>query len=260
VTPVHDQDTVAALVERIVSGAHIPSRSRREDLRRELLAHFEDAGTSPDAVREALRRFGVEQAITDSLRSVYRWDYVFLYLAKITASIVASMAVALVIQVLVNLRVEVRNEVWRLAPGFSRATALSVAVVLGLVTVWEVGRQPFNRLRTAVGVAAYAAICAVGHLLFADSLSGLITATLLVAIGCVCSKLPFRPARLPLTLVAFAAALYAVHFTIRIAFGPMRALMAGAVLVVVWTATVLILTRLEHGFDRLFETPKNGAA
>jgi hypothetical protein len=131
---------------------------------------------------------------------------------------------------------------------------------LGLVTVWEVGRQPFNRFRTAAGVAAYAAVCVVGRLLFADSVSGLITPTLLVAIGCACSKLQFRPARLLPTFAAFAAALYAVHFTIHIAFGPTRALLAGAVLVAVWTSTVLILTRLEHVFINLFEAPKNGAA
>ena len=66
---------VESLIEKIVAGAHIPSRTQRDELRRELLAHFEDAGTTPETLRDALRRFGSEALITESLRRVYRWDY-----------------------------------------------------------------------------------------------------------------------------------------------------------------------------------------
>src|SRR5437660_7893010 len=154
-----DRDSVDALIDRIVAGSHIPGHAARDDLRRELRSHFEDAGTSPEATQQAVRRFGAESAVTESLRRVYRFDYAVFYLAKIAVSIVASVAAALVIEVLVNLRVELRSEAWRLAPGFSRAAGVSVAVVLGLVTAWEVGRPPFSRRRAAVALGAYAALC-----------------------------------------------------------------------------------------------------
>src|SRR5712692_751558 len=182
-----NDDSVAALIERIVAGAEIPSRAQRDDLRRELWTHFEEVGTSPAAVREAVGRFGAEASITGSLRHVYRWDYLWWYLTKIAASIVASIAAALLIQVVVNLRVELRADVWRLAPGFSRAAGLSVAVVLGLITAWEVARPPYSRLRAAAAISAYAAVCLVVWLVFATGIRAFITATMLVVIGYLCS-------------------------------------------------------------------------
>jgi hypothetical protein len=82
-----ERDAVASLIDRLVAAARIPSRAAREDLRRELSAHFEDAGSSPEAMRDALRRFGVESEVADSLRRVYRCDYLCLYFAKVAASI-----------------------------------------------------------------------------------------------------------------------------------------------------------------------------
>ena len=63
-----EDERVAAFIDRVVAGARIPSRAARDDLRRELWTHFEEAGTSADAVREAMRRFGAEAMITESLR------------------------------------------------------------------------------------------------------------------------------------------------------------------------------------------------
>jgi hypothetical protein len=248
VTPVRDQDTVGAFIERIVAGARIPSPSERAELRRELRTHFEEAGTSPEAEDLAVRRFGGEALVTESFRRVYRFDYAIWYLTKIAASIVCSVAAALVIEVLVNLRVELQAEVWRLAPGFSRAAGMSVAVVLGLVTAWEVCRPPFNRSRAAVAVGAYAAVCLLVQLLFATGIGAFVTATMLVVLGWVCARLKATPARLVLVFAAFAAALYANHFVLHVSFGASRALIASAVLVAVWSSTVLILARVDHAF------------
>src|ERR1700724_2298584 len=96
---------------------------------------------------------------------INRMEYAIWYLAKIAASMVASIAAALLIQVLVNLRVELQAEVWRLAPGFSRAAGMSVAVVLGLISVWEAARRPFNRSRAVIAIGAYAAVCVVVRVL-----------------------------------------------------------------------------------------------
>jgi|SRR5579864_3452961 len=246
--PVVDENAVRALVERIVSGARIPCRSRRGELRRELWTHFEEAGTSPDALDDAVRRFGGETLVSESLRRVYRLDYAAWYLAKIAASIVASIAAALVIEVLVNLRVELQAEAWRLAPGFSRAAGVSVAVVLGLVTAWEACRPPFNRSRAAVAVGAYAAVCLMVQLLFATGIGAFVTATMLVVLGYGCARLKATPARVLLVCGAFAAVLYANHLALRVSFGASRALMGGAVLAAVWSSTILILGRVDHAF------------
>lgn len=248
-----DQDAVAALIERIVARSHIPGCARRDDLRRELWTHFEEAGTSPEATGEAIRRFGDDAPIAGSLRQVYRWDYALWYLAKIAASIIASIAAALLIQVLVNLRVEVQAEVWRLAPGFSRAAGMSIAVVLGLITAWEAARPPFNRARVAVAFGGYAAVCLMAQALFTTGIGAFVSAIVLVGIGGLCSKLESRPSRLLLLFAAFAAALYLNHLVLSVAFGAARALLAGAVLVAVWSSTELILTRVDRAFVSLFE-------
>jgi hypothetical protein len=58
-------------VDGDAADARSPSWAARDDLRRELWTHFEDAGTPPDDVREAMRRFGAEAMVTASLRRVY---------------------------------------------------------------------------------------------------------------------------------------------------------------------------------------------
>jgi hypothetical protein len=250
----HEQHTVSALIDRIVAGAHIPSRSEREDIRRELWTHFEEADDSPEAVQMALRRFGPEALLTESFRRVYRWDYAALYLLKIVASIMASLAAALLIEVLVNLRVEAQAEVWRLAPGFSHGAGLSVGVVLGLVTAWEVARRPFNRVRAAAAIIGYAAVCLLAQALFSLGAGTFVTPTLLVALGYSCSKLPRRPVQLLATCAAFAAFLYGTHLILSVTFGPSRAIASGAVMVAVWSSTAMILARFDHAFGCIFET------
>lgn len=248
-----EDDDVAALIERIVARARIPGRARREDLRRELWTHFEEVSSSRDATCEAVRRFGTEALIGGSLRDVYRWDYALWYLAKVAASIVASIAAALLIQVAVNLRLELQAEAWRLAPGFSRAAGMSVAVVLGLITMWEAARPPFNRSRAAVAIAAYASLCVIVRVLFLGGAGALVTATILVGIGFLCSKLERWPPRLLALVGAFAAALYVNHVLLSVAFGPSRALIAGTILGAVWSSTVAILSRLDRAFGSIFE-------
>ena len=251
-----DENTITALIELIVVRARIPSRTRRDDLRRELWTHFEDASDSPnddDAIDDVVRRFGAEALIAESLRDVYRWDYALWYFAKIAAAIVASIAAALLIEVIVNLRVELQAEVWRLAPGFSRAAGMSVAVVLGLVTMWEAARRPFSRSRAAVAVGAYAAICLVIRVLFLSGIGALVTATILVGIGSLCSNLEVRPRRVVTLVGAFAVALYLNHALLNVAFGPSRALIAGAILGAVWSSTVAILHHVDRAFARIFE-------
>src|SRR5262249_37076806 len=70
-TRVREGDEIAALIDRLVAAAGISGEDERAELRRELQAHFEDAGSSPDALRAALRRFGSEKDVAASLQRVY---------------------------------------------------------------------------------------------------------------------------------------------------------------------------------------------
>ncbi|HKW03514.1 MAG TPA: ABC transporter permease [Vicinamibacterales bacterium] len=65
-------DPVTALIDRVVERAQVDDPAAREDLRRELRAHFEDAGSSAEALREAMRRFGDDREIADALRFVHQ--------------------------------------------------------------------------------------------------------------------------------------------------------------------------------------------
>ena len=247
-----DQDAVGALIERIVAGARIPRACARDDLRRELRTYFEDAGATPETMPDVLARFGAESLVTQSLRRVYRIDYAAAYLVKIAASVVASAAAALVIQALASVRVDAQAAMWRLTPGFARSAGVSIAVVLGLVTAWEAARPPLTRSRAAVAIAAYAAICLLAQALFATGAAFLIP-TILVVLGYGLSILRPKPLRLLVIFGTFAAVLYARHAALNVAFGPGRALLASAVLVAVWSSTVLILERLDHAFVRVLE-------
>jgi hypothetical protein len=254
---VPEHEAVDALIERIVIGARIPSRAGRDDLRRELRTHFEEAGASPDAAAYAIRRFGDEAMIAASLRRVYRWDYAALYAAKLVASVIASFAAALLILALVNLRVELATEVWRLAPGFSRAAGLSLAVVLGLITMTEVVRRPFNLPRALLAIGAYAGVCGLMHLLLAHSAGAFLAAAVFVVPGYLCSRLPSRPLRWLLTFVAFAVAEYGVHLALSVTLAPSRAAIAGAILLAVWGSTIVILTYADHAFVHAFDAAQS---
>jgi hypothetical protein len=213
-----------------------------------------DRGLSEDAAeREALARFGTPDDLTEAFRRVYRWDYLVWYLARITVSVIASVAVALVIQVLVNLRLELQTEALRLAPGFSRAAVMSVAVVLGLATAWEIGRPPFAVRRATLAIAAYAAVCILVQVLYAQGVEAFGAATMLVCVGWLCSRLERRPAKLFLTFATFAGAIFAIHRTLHIVMDPARAAVTSAVLIAVWTSTISILSRS----DRLFSSLSN---
>jgi hypothetical protein len=248
-----DRDAVAAMIDRIIARARIPSRVRREDLRRELWTHFEDGSQAVDD--DALRRFGPDAMVGDELRHVYRREYAFWYVARVAASVVASLAAALLIEVALNLRLHLPGGGWHLAPGFLRSSWLSVAVVLGLIAVWESARRPFSGARAAIAILVYAGVCLAARLLFSNIAGGLSTAATLIAIGWLCSRLDRWPARGSALVAAFAAVLYLNHAWLHVAFGPTRALVAGAILGAVWSSTAVIVHRVDRAFGRAIDSP-----
>jgi hypothetical protein len=76
----------------------------------------------------------------------------------------------------------------------------------------------------------------------------------------VCSKRERRPSRLLALFGIFAAALYVNHRGVSVAFGPSRALLASAVLVAVWSSTVVILNRVDRAFVSRFAPPREDTA
>ena len=254
-----EQQVVADVIDRIVRDARLPGGAAREELREELQSHFAAAGSSSDALRDAVRRFGNPEMVTHAFRYVHRWDYAVLYFLKIAASVIASMAVALVIQVLVNLRVEVQAEAWRLAPGFSKAAVISIGVVLGLVAAWEGVRRAFDSRRAAVALLVYAAVWMSVALLGGRAIGVFGPATMLVLLGYLCSRLGLSPARLVLTFAVFAGAIYGIHQTLNVLVPAPRALLMSAVLVAVWASTVAILSRFDQAFGHLFSLSGKGS-
>jgi hypothetical protein len=254
-----ERQLVTDLIERIVRDARLPGRAAREQLREELQSHFAAVGSSPQTLRDAVRRFGDPSGVTQAFRYVYRWNYVVLYLLKIAVSVIVSAAVALAIQVLVNLRLEVQAEVWRLAPGFSKAAVISVGVVLGLVTAWEGVRRPFDARRAMVALVSYGVVWASVALWGGGAMGVFGPATVLVAIGYLCSRLGLRPRRLLLTFAAFASAIYGIHQVVNISVPPAQALVTSAVLLAVWASTVVILSQFDHAFGHLFCVSERGS-
>jgi len=241
----HNDATTDAFINRIVSGARLPSKRDREDLRRELWTHFESAEESLQGAPDAMERFGGEEAIVASLRRVYRWDYVLFDSAKVAAALVASLAAAFLIQILVNIRLQGDAALWRLAPGFWNAVAVSCAIVVGLVMAWEIDRRALNGLRAGVVLSGCVLLCALVQMFF-GRWGPLFTPTALVGIGYLCWKLKRWAERLLLTLGAYALALYSTHAALSVAFGPTRALRAGGIYVAVCASTALIQARI-HG-------------
>jgi len=68
---VPNEPDLHAFIDRIVAAARLGTEQERDELRRELRAHFEDAGSSPEAVRAAMARFGAGPEIGSLLRRVH---------------------------------------------------------------------------------------------------------------------------------------------------------------------------------------------
>lgn len=207
------------------------------------------------AEREALARFGPTDAIGAEFGRIYPWAYALWYLAKIAASVIVAVAAALAIEVVVNLRVQLQAEALRLAPGFGRTAMMAVAIVLGLATAWEIGRQPFQVRRAAIALSAYGVTCLAARLLSVQGIEAFGSATLLVVVGYVSSRLERRPARLVATFAMFAVSLFAIHRFVHVSLDPARAALASAVLIAIWISTITILSSGDRMFSHVF-TPQ----
>jgi macrolide transport system ATP-binding/permease protein len=129
-----DRDPIDAFIERLVSSANVRTAVDADDLRRELQTHFDDAGTSPEAREDALRRFGTERLVAQGLRTAHAlWPDGEPQGQKKTVAGILSKAVRqgashLVQDLRFGIRILLRN------PGFSIIAILCLTVGIGANT------------------------------------------------------------------------------------------------------------------------------
>lgn len=146
-----EQDRVAAFVDDVLARARIPSRREREDLRRELLVHFDDAARARGSIDAAFAEFGLADDVASRFRVVYRAQRLLVHTLRITAGLTVSLVAALGIELAVS------------RPGAFRGMAgLASAIVLILV-LWRelVGRRlrrPTAAARAGRWLAAFLAL------------------------------------------------------------------------------------------------------
>lgn len=146
-----ERDAVTAFVERVVAEARIPGSRARDDLRRELLAHFDDAIRRHGSVETAIAGFGPGADVASRLRGVYRTQRLAVHAARVAVGLCASLVAALGIELAAS------------RPGAFRGMAgLACLIVLTLV----VGRELVGR-RLPRSAAAAAGRWAVGFLTLA---------------------------------------------------------------------------------------------
>jgi hypothetical protein len=242
-----------AMIEPIIDAARIPSRRRRDELRRELRSHFEDAGRAPDAVHDAVARFGDTARIGHAFRDVYRRDYVLFYCVKVVACIAVATIAAIVIEAIAGLRLE--RDAVRLSPNFAHAAPFGVVLALAVVAAAEATRAPFMRSRAFWSIGGYTIVAACVSSVSPNSGGAFVTAGILATIGVAMARAAAAwTLKAALTLVAFTVVEYLLHQSLGIMFGPIRALATSAVLLMLWASTITIVAFSDRTFVSAFRT------
>jgi len=126
-----EDDRVTALVEDVLARARVPSHREREDLRRELLAHFDDAVHAHGSIDAALAEFGLVDEVGSRFRIVYRAQRLLAHTLRISAGLTVSLVVALGIELAAS------------RPGAFRAMAGLGSLIVLMLVLWRelVGRR-----------------------------------------------------------------------------------------------------------------------
>jgi hypothetical protein len=247
------REDLDALIEPIIEAARIPSRRRRDELRRELRNHFEDVGPARAGVHDAVARFGNTARIGNSFREVYRRDYVLFYVVKVVACIAASTTAAIVIEAIAGLRLERDADAWRLSLNVAHAAPFGVVLALALVAAAEATRAPFMRSRALWSIGGYAVMSACAFFVSPNSGGAFVTAGILATIGVAMARAAAAwTLKASLTLVAFTVVEYLLHQSLGIMFGPIRALATSAVLLMLWASTITIVAFSDRTFVSAF--------
>jgi len=126
-----ERDRVAVFVDEVLTRARIPSRREREDLRHELLTHFEDTARDCGSIDAALTDFGSVEDIAARFGLVYRGQRRLAHGLRIAAGLTVSLLVAFGIELVAS------------RPGAFRGMAGLASLVVLVFVLWRevVGRQ-----------------------------------------------------------------------------------------------------------------------
>jgi hypothetical protein len=148
-----ERDRTAAFVEDVLARAGVPSRREREDVRRELLTHFEDTVRERGSIDAALAEFGSVDEIASRFAAVYRARRLLTHALRIAAGLTVSVVAALGIELALG-----RPDAVRAMTGFACAIVLGLALWRELVS--RRLRQPTTMARAGRWLAAFLALTA----------------------------------------------------------------------------------------------------
>ena len=148
-----EPDRVAAFVEEVLARARVPTRREREDLRRELLTHFDDAARARGSIDAAFAEFGLADDVASRFRVLYRAQRLIAHTLRIAAGLSVSLVVALGIELAVS-----RPGAFRGMAGLAGATVLVLALWRELVG--RRLRRPTATARAARWLAVFLALAA----------------------------------------------------------------------------------------------------
>ena len=214
-------DDVGALIERIVREARITSARERDELRRELADHFEDAvraeggrdthalsdprtAGSPDL--RVIARFGSVAEIAEGFRRAHRPGRRALYAAKVIGSVFVATLVALALQL--PLHLERSAGAIAVAPLYAVAARVSIFAVLAAVAAWELD------------------------------------------VDWLCTRLERDPVKLAAACLALFVVLSAAHAALGMDVPALRALVGATTMLAVWTSSLAIVARSDRAFLR----------
>ena len=178
-----EDDRLPALIEDIIARARVPGRRERDDLRRELRAHFEDAARVHGSLDGAIAAFGSADDVARRLLAVYAAQRRRLRALRLAAGSTVSLLAALAIELLVSRPAAFRDmatlaaivvatlviahELARRRPRPSTAGEQAATWLAGFLALaaWEYGVHnyigvPFSALRAATAGGVLAAIAA----------------------------------------------------------------------------------------------------
>src|SRR5262249_569114 len=148
-----ERDRVSAFMEEVVARARIASGRGREDLRRELLAHFDDAARARGSLDEVFAQFGPGDEVAAKFCIAYRMQRLLAHALRITAGLTVSIVVALGLELGVG------------RPGGFRGMAVLASLIVLVLALWHElvrrrGQQPSTTARAARWIAAFLALAA----------------------------------------------------------------------------------------------------
>jgi len=162
--------------------------------------------------------------------------------------------VAIALQLLVNLRFGGTASTWHLSAGFRMSAVTAGVMVVCLITAWGFAQRPFESAWASGALAFRVGLAALALLLYASG-GMVLWSVSLVALGALCHRVRWRRLRWPLTVLAFALAIGALHGTQPGAVDFRQTLLASAGLAATWLSIPLVFRSVESLFGACLDLP-----